>query len=80
VKIIKLIILCLFLNACATQPKVVNLPTPVKCPAPVIHPEPDYLIHQLTPADKHDYPKGMGRQLAAVQNCAKELYDVSGGI
>lgn len=49
--------LTLMLCSCASQPKIVYVPTPVKCPAPIIQPEPDYPIRHLTVADKGNYPK-----------------------
>lgn len=51
-KIVSLILICVYLTACATQRKIVYVPTPVKCPQPVIYPEPDYPVRHLIQADK----------------------------
>jgi PBP1b-binding outer membrane lipoprotein LpoB len=37
------ILILLFLAGCATQPKIVYVPTPVRCPTPKIPREPNYL-------------------------------------
>lgn len=64
-----LILLSLFLSGCATTPKTVYVPTPVKCPKPNIPIQPYYPVYDLTDADKTHSDKIMKAYALSLKMC-----------
>lgn len=68
-KRLSLILLCLCLTACSTQRYI----APLKCPEPVIYPEPDYPIKHLTEADKAHPGKVTQAYTVSLKQCMMQL-------
>jgi hypothetical protein len=63
------IIFAFLLAGCATTPKTVYVPTPVKCPTPNIPIEPYYPIYDLSELDKNQPGKVLKSYAMSLKMC-----------
>jgi hypothetical protein len=63
------IIFAFLLTGCATTPKIVYVPTPVKLPAPEIPIEPHYPIYDFSELDKNQPGKVLKSYAISLKMC-----------